>query len=1295
METSESQLALARLSSVISDNGAEVQFGQDGPASSTASTKIAIHSPNDTQPDENVAVKTFCNRRRCSCVLVTLLLFVVLVVMSVALALTSKQSGVPACVSLCNSTANESSAFPMTDVERENSTVSMNMTGYIWEESRLPFSVIPTFYQILLNIDISSRRFAGKVEIEILCQQTTNLLILHAHQINIENTVAMVMDLHTGANLTIIDRFQYALYQYDVIVLQEQLETNSRYLLTISNFSALLSENYENFAGGFGLYLSSYESPTNGTSFWMESGRLDAVRLVLGDNCIHSPPVVVVDGGGGGGGDTMATSPTTTQVQTFPSNNLNYGCNKQVKDLEVRITEFQPHANGLYLSRYKAAFLATSILLLCLAVVLLVVFVMKEPACIDGPIATQPPTKSVAAVLGDPSWHSYRLPTTLKPLFYRLELHPFIEKEYLSGRVEITLTCLRPTNFILLQSDFLEVTSATLESNNPAQHSPSIVDDPVYSEIYSYVLFKLDSDLVEGGQYTIHIEYSGYILSDVGLYRTGYIDDNGENRYLAASFLSPVSARKVFPCFDEPSFKANFSITLIHEAKYIALSNMPEKLSPYGKEKRQDGLIATHFETTPKMSTYLLAFIVCDFAHRATVSNHGRVEFRVWARKGAMDQVAYALDIGPKIFTYLENYASIPYSLPKMDMIALPSLVATGMENWGLNTFRENVLLYKEELSSSRDKQWIALLIGHELSHQWHSNLVTQAWWDELWLKEGFATFMGLKAVDYVHPDYQMVTQQFLCDDLHNVFLLDSLSTSHPVNQHVDTPSEILDNFDMIAYQKGSALVRMMYFFLGEETFTQGLFKYLNDNAYGSATSQDLWVAMDWAAKKNDLPVDVPTVMDRWLLQMGYPLVTITRDYRNKRATISQRHFLIDKGINGTVRESPYDYSWHIPVTYTYGGKERFSDAFQTWLITEKKIVDLSSVDNDEWVVANVNQTYYYRVNYDMDNWNLIIDQLKTNHEDISVSQRAALIDDAFNLAKSGELSQIIGFRLTEYLRNETEYLPWRTAMRVLGHIDQLLGHTVAYGVFQKYMLKQVEWLYEKVGWNDTGLQLERYHRITILGVACRYGHAGCIQKASDLYADWMEGRISIAPNLQKIVICGGIAAGGLEEWDYAWQMYKESNVASEKLMFLEALACSGELWILSRYLERTLDTNEIPLMLALDVYKSVSSNHLGSYLMWDFFREKWSIIVNRYAGGLFQIAPLVESITSSFDTETKLQELQLFIDTHVTKKEDIDSGVFAGGSSFLSAIDKTKANINWLKSNQSPVREWLLEASR
>ncbi|MPC09521.1 Aminopeptidase N [Portunus trituberculatus] len=510
----------------------------------------------------------------------------------------------------------------------------------------------------------------------------------------------------------------------------------------------------------------------------------------------------------------------------------------------------------------------------------------------------------------------------------------------------------------------------------------------------------LQQPLTKGRRYVLSMEFTGYLNDKLhGFYRSSYRDSNGIKRWLAVTQFQPTDARRAFPCFDEPAMKATFEVFLAREIDMSAISNMP-KISSQPIEGQQ-GWIRDSFNTSVPMSTYLVAFLVSDFSSKEVTTQNG-VTFRTLAREAAINQANYSLEIGPNILTFFEDYFSIPYPLPKQDMIAIPDFAAGAMENWGLITYRETAMLYDPKVSAAYNKQRVAIVVAHELAHQWFGNLVTPKWWTDLWLNEGFANYMEYVGTDHAEPEWQMM-EQFIVVDLHKVLRLDCLESSHPINIPVGHPDEIYEIFDTISYSKGH---------------------------------QDLTLVKC---------VTVKTIMDTWTLQMGYPVITVIRSADGASATVTQERFLLRKDSNST---DTHVYRWWVPLSYTTQATANFNNtAPSMWLSkTDTNITIRSLPDSKQWVIFNVQETGYYRVNYDDKNWKLLIEQLKVDHTKIHVNNRAQLIDDALNLARAGQLSYSLPMDLIAYLKNETSYTPWATALNNLAYIDKLFSRTGTYG---------------------------------------------------------------------------------------------------------------------------------------------------------------------------------------------------------------------------------------------------------
>ena len=455
----------------------------------------------------------------------------------------------------------------------------------------------------------------------------------------------------------------------------------------------------------------------------------------------------------------------------------------------------------------------------------------------------------------------YRLPPNVRPTAYRLTLTPDLENFTFTGQVSIDLQVSESTGRVLLNAAELQITSASITDayGGPMPASGILLDE---KRERAYLTFPRE---IATGRATLSMEFSG-ILNDQlrGFYRCRYTDADGADRNMAATQFEATDARRAFPCWDEPAAKATFELTLRIPSELTAVSNtMPEAETP-AKEGTKEIL----FAPTPKMSTYLLAFIVGDLAAVEERAPNGTL-VRIWATRGKEEQGRFALETAVDLLTYLDFYFGIPYPLEKLDHLALPDFAAGAMENWGAITYREIALLFDPANSAANTRQRIAEIVAHEMAHMWFGDLVTMEWWDDLWLNESFASWMGNKAVDHIRPEWDMWTQ-FVYQDTNGGLSLDGLKNSHPIEMQVANPAEIGELFDAISYNKGGAVLRMLEDFLGEETFRQGIHHYLKSHQYGNARTEDLWASLESVSGK-----PITAIMNTWVKQAGYPVLTV------------------------------------------------------------------------------------------------------------------------------------------------------------------------------------------------------------------------------------------------------------------------------------------------------------------------------------------------------------------------------------------------------------------------------------
>uniref|UniRef100_A0A034V8K5 Aminopeptidase N n=2 Tax=Bactrocera dorsalis TaxID=27457 RepID=A0A034V8K5_BACDO len=907
-----------------------------------------------------------------------------------------------------------------------------------------------------------------------------------------------------------------------------------------------------------------------------------------------------------------------------------------------------------------------------------------------------------------------RLPHSMKPQKYNITLVPYLLNNNFTfeGEVRIQVIVLEDCHNITMHAVELNITKNDVSVRHIGRSTATSALQPALAEYARYVpeidgvelrirkqymleskqffIIELYDKLIKGGVYEISIRFSGLIQDYLqGFYRSSYQVGN-EKRWLASTQFQATDARRAFPCFDEPSLKANFSLKIARPRNMTTVSNMPilwtkphESLSNY---------VWDQFAESLPMSTYLVAYAISDFDH---ISDGN---FSAWARKDAIQSARYALSVGPKILKFLEEYFDLPFPLPKLDMIALPDFQAGGMENWGLITYRETTMLFEEGVSATTNKQRIASVVGHELAHQWFGNLVTPSWWSDIWLNEGFASYMEYITVDAIHPDWK-TQDQFVVSELQNVFHLDALSSSHKISVEVFNPDEISEIFDRISYGKGSTIIRMMSHFLTSKVFRRGLSKYLKEMSYHAAEQDDLWRFLTTEAISAGLldhNTTVKEIMDTWTLQVGYPVLTVTRSSNAHSIRMEQQRFVFSNQTDDGDSANDETPLWWIPITYTTSKELNFENTRpMTWVPrTETYEIDDRNLSTAEWFIFNIQQTGYYRVNYDADNWKAITTHLMQpqKYRSISPANRAQLIDDAMNLARGAYLSYETALNLTRYLKHEMDHVPWKAAMTAFNFIDSMLVNQGDYDILKNYLLDLLENVYKDVSPNnftddaDKGEDmLKLFKRVEILNMACHLGHRDCILESARHFQNWIEvpnpdTNNPIPPNLRGIVYCTAIQYGNEFEWDFAFQRYRSTSVSTEKELLLSALGCSLEPWILSRYLRRSISGDDIRKQDVYRVFAAVSSNVVGQQIAFDFMRNNWNEIKNYLGSTMSNINAILKFATKRMNSKFFLAELESFVKTDVKDN----------GRSIQQILEQVRVNVDWMARNYQDIIQWL-----
>ncbi|XP_031371428.1 aminopeptidase M1-like isoform X2 [Punica granatum] len=795
-----------------------------------------------------------------------------------------------------------------------------------------------------------------------------------------------------------------------------------------------------------------------------------------------------------------------------------------------------------------------------------------------------------------------RLPKFAVPKRYDIWLKPDLAACKFAGSVAIDVDVVSKTKFIVLNAAELSVTDAAV-SFTPKGSSQVL-------EPWKVELIEQDEILVLEFRKTLPIGlgvlaigFEGTLNDGMkGFYRSKY-EHNGEKKNMAVTQFEPADARRCFPCWDEPACKATFKITLDVPSELVALSNMTII------DEKVDGPTKTVFyQESPIMSTYLVAVVIGLFDYVEDHTSDG-IKVRVYTQVGEKNQGKFALHVAVKTLELYKEYFAVPYSLPKLDMIAIPDFAAGAMENYGLVTYRETALLYDEQHSAAANKQRVATVVAHELAHQWFGNLVTMEWWTHLWLNEGFATWVSYLATDSLFPEWKTWTQ-FL-DESTQGLRLDGLAESHPIEVEINHAGEIDEIFDAIIYKKGASVIRMLQSYLGAECFQKSLAAYIKKHACSNAKTEDLWAALEEGSGE---PVN--KLMNSWTKQKGYPVVSVS--IKDQKLEFEQTQFL-SSGSQG-------DGQWIVPISLCCGSYE----ACKNFLLQDRS-TSINADGAPSWIKVNVDQTGFYRVKYDES----LAAKLRSAIESkaLSPTDRFGILDDTFAFCMARQLPLSSLFTLMSAYREELEYTVLSNLISISFKVARIAADATPELMdnIKQFFISLFQYSAEKLGWEPKQGEshLDAMLRGEILTALAVFGHEETQKEASRRFNAFLEDRNTplLPPDTRKaayVAVMQAVNSSNRSGYDSLLRVYRETDLSQEKTRILSSLPSCPDPNIIQEVLQFIpfLEVRSQDAVFGLDV------SHEGRDTAWTWLKENWEPILKTYGSG-FLITHIVCAVVS------------------------------------------------------------------
>ena len=809
----------------------------------------------------------------------------------------------------------------------------------------------------------------------------------------------------------------------------------------------------------------------------------------------------------------------------------------------------------------------------------------------------------------------HRLPRHVLPHRYDLTIEPDLPGASFSGAVDIDVQVNDATDVVVLNAIELEIDDAWVTVDGRRHHAAVELDSDTERATLS-----LDAPLAPGTA-VVSLRFRG-VLNDKlrGFYRSSFVDEHGNERVIATTQFEATDARRAFPCWDEPDCKAVFGITLVVDEALVAVSNS----AVLADEPADHGRRRVRFADTMPLSTYLVAFIVGPLEATEPVIVDG-IPVRVLCPPGKLHLAPFGLEVAEFSLRYLSDYFDLPYPGDSIDLVAIPDFAFGAMENLGCVTFRETLLLADPEHTTQGELQNIVDVIAHELAHMWFGDLVTMKWWNGIWLNEAFATFMEMKVTDAFRPEWERWVGFSLART--SAFDTDSLASTRPIEYPVVSPDDAEGMFDVLTYEKGAAVVRMLEQFLGEEAFRSGIRKYMAAHRFGNTETTDLWDAIEEATGE-----PVRRIMDSWIFQGGHPLVSVSAVDAGPVVRLTQEP-------SRYLAEGADSARWAIPVQLRYGTTE--GDERTRRVLLEDDSLDVDLGDPAVWIVANADGHGFYRVRYSPALLAELVQRAQTLLSDV---ERYALVDDTWVSVLAGVTTADEFLALAAGFTGETDVAVWR---RLLGALDQLdrIADGPARVAIQERVRSLVGPTLERIGWHPQPTETDRERElrsVLIEAMATQGADPDSQERVHELFASYRSDPTSVDANIAAAVVRAAAVEADQVMLDEIIDGFRNASTPQEEQRYLYAMADVRDADLMGQVLELAM-TPEVRTQNAPFLISACIANRDNGAMAWRLVHECWTVMNDRFpSNSIVRMLSGIRSVTDpalAADVDGFLQE--------------------------------------------------------